>query len=265
MLLIAFALWIALVAQRRPALIPYAGPALLLALFVRPTNIVPLACFTAFVWLRYRSQFLRFVIWSAPVAIGFCAASFVSYGTIFAPYAFAKRVNAPGLSVHPQVLEAFVGNMLSPGRGLLVFTPVFVFCLNSILGPSKDKQTRDLTWLAAAIIGLHWILISLYEDWWGGHCFGPRYFSDLTPLFIFLLIPAVALLFRPRHQVGTSVFVTLAVISFFIHARGATAWPTMEWNDKPSNIREDSARVWRWSDLQFLRGLPEPIAPRVTQ
>jgi hypothetical protein len=263
MLLIALAVWVALVARRRPHVIAFAGVPLMLAMFVRPTNVVPLTCFAAFVWLRYRSQFVRFIAWSAPVAVVFLTASFVTYGTILAPYAFARRTNSYGLSIHPEFLEALVGNLISPGRGLLIFTPLFLLCVPGIWGRSaKVYETNPLEWLGIAIIGFHWLLISLYEDWWGGHCFGSRYFSDLTPLFIFLLFPAIALLFRPGHRAVTSAFLVLAAISFFIHFRGATSWATMEWNSIPSNIRSDPGRIWQWRDLQFLRGLPEPIASR---
>ncbi|HYP09088.1 MAG TPA: hypothetical protein VER03_22875 [Bryobacteraceae bacterium] len=270
MLLIGIAVWLALVARRRPEVVQYIGAPLMLALFVRPTNIVPLAGFTVFVWICFRRSFVRFALWAAPIAIGFCLASDVTYGTILAPYAFAKRVNAPGLGVHPEMWAAFTGNMISPARGLLVFTPIVLLCLYGLFRRASDPYERALKALMIAIIGGHWLLITLYEDWWGGHSFGPRYFSDLTPVFVYLLTPSIALLFRRSQGKHTVAFVALAAISFFIHLRGATAWATMEWNMSPS-IRDYPGRIWDWRDLQFLRGLgdspgsPEPAPARVAE
>lgn len=264
MLLIGIAIWLAVVARRRPGVAQYIGAPLMLALFVRPTNFIPLAFFTVFVGMYFRRYVVRYILWSVPVAVGFCLASFVTYGTILAPYAFAKRANAPGLAIHPEMLDAFVGNMLSPARGLIIFTPVFLFCLYAIVRRVADPYERALKLLMVAIIAGHWLLISLYEDWWGGHSFGPRYFSDLTPIFVFLLAPSIAVLCRPPHIRHTAAFLVLAGASFFIHYRGATVWATMEWNMTP-NIREHPQRIWQWNDLQFLRGLgakaslPEPV------
>ena len=47
-------------------------------------------------------------------------------------------------------------------------------------------------WFPAAILPAHWLLISSYEDWAGGHSYGRRCFSDLRPIFVYFLIPVVA-------------------------------------------------------------------------
>ena len=111
--------------------------------------------------------------------------------------------------------------------------------------------------LACIIISL-WIVISSYYEWWGGHSYGPRYFSDMIPFLIYFLIAAFADMaaFSGIKKICIwGSFLLLFSVSFLIHYRGATSLDVYSWNSKPIDINEQPQRVWDWNDLQFMRGI----------
>lgn len=226
-----------------------AGAVFALAFYVRPTNAVPLAF--AALWSAWsgRQQALRFAAGALPVAAVFTFLSLSTYGTWLAPYFFVQRAATASLAIHPRLGEALLGNLLSPARGLFVFSPVFVFSIYGIWRWVRDKETRRTgAWLAAVTL-THYLLISSYEDWFGGHSYGPRYFSDLSSLLTLALVPAWQTLRKPARL----VFCAALAVSVFVHARGAWCWPCVEWNSHPVPVERSQHRLWDWSDLPFLR------------
>jgi hypothetical protein len=89
---------------------------------------------------------------------------------------------------------ALAGNLVSPARGLLIFCPLVVL---SVAGVVVRWRAGELTafWKALAVLPvLHWIVISAFKHWWGGDSYGPRFFTDLVPVFVVLALPAVEVL-----------------------------------------------------------------------
>ena len=85
------------------------------------------------------------------------------------------------------LLEGAMGTLVSPNRGLFVFTPwVAVALAATPLVARRLASCRLITWLLLALVP-YLLLLSKYAVWWGGHCFGPRYWTDVIPLFAILL------------------------------------------------------------------------------
>lgn len=249
---LAAALWLLSAARRKPALAAWAGLPLMAAFWVRPTNIVSLGLFGLYVLVFYRRQALPLAAAMLPVALLFGAITFSIYDSPLAPYANAGRA-AGQLKLHPEFWLAIAGNLWSPARGLFIYMP-FVLLI-PFFAPDAALGTTRL-WLhrtAMAVVPLHTVLISSYLDWWGGHCFGPRYFTDLCPLFIFLAIP-VAGRIDARRQLLAAAALILVAFGVFVHWRGAHARAVLDWNTSPVEIRQAQWRIWDWSDLPFLRG-----------
>jgi hypothetical protein len=257
MLLLAAALLLVLRAERTPGLICLAGIPLVVAFFVRPTNVIPLVVFTVFVWCYYRKRFVSYLLCAAPVAAPFLAHSYVVYGTMFAPYASIDRLNIAWLAFHDAIGEAMCGNLISPARGLFVYVPLFLLSVYGMAIRPRRSAERINPFLVAVIM-LHWVLISLFDVWWGGHCYGPRYFSDMAPFLVYFLIPVLdfaGLLAAARRFVLPVTFAVLMAVSFWIHLQGATEWACYEWNTVPTDVDASSTRVWDWGDPPFLRGV----------
>ena len=158
--------------------------------------------------------------------------------------------------------EAAVGTLWSPGRGLFVFSPILLLSVYGAwltLGRRGDLLSHAL----AAIVVLHWIAVSSFPIWWGGHSFGYRLLSDMVPYLTYFLIPVIArigALPRARRAAWGTVFCCLVAVSFFINLRGATARAVYRWNADPVDVDVRPARVWDWRDPPFLRDLWTPVS-----
>jgi hypothetical protein len=245
MLLLPAGLWAAL--RARWAL---AGAIFTLAFFVRPTNVVALVF--AAVWACYvgRRHLLRFAAGAAPVAAVFVAVNFATYGIPLAPFFFIKRVANGSLGFHPRLGEALLGNLISPARGLFVFSPILLFSIHGLRLWARRDETRLLALFIAAVSLGHYLLMSTYDDWFAGHSFGPRYMSDLCSLLALALLPAVSSL----RRLTAPLFMLAFAFSLFVHSQGAVCWPCIQWNTVPTNIGLSQHRLWDWTDPPFLRG-----------
>ncbi len=228
-----------------------AGSVLLLAFFVRPTNVIPLAFAGVWALTQGRRAVVRFALGALPVMLVFVSINAATYGTILAPFFFPARANTASLALHARFGEALLGNLISPSRGLFVYTPIALFSLYGVWLWIRDTKRRVLGVYLAAVFITHYLLMSSYEDWFGGHSYGPRYFSDLSSLFALALLPVRG---RIRWVAGLAL-----AVSLFMHAQGAWCWPCVDWNSRPVNIRYSQWRLWDWSDPPFLRNFRAPI------
>lgn len=246
MLLLSIIVYLLLGADTNPALAAWAGLPVALSYTVRPTDILFVLVFTAYVAVRHRQQLLRYVLLAAPVALVFFAYNFSAYHVFLPPY---YRSPLAVLAYPGSFVEALAGNLVSPGRGLLVFTPVFVLSLWSM---ARGKWNTPLApWLTMLVV-LHWVTVSGYVPyWWAGHAYGPRFFTDLTPVLALFLIPYFAE--WERAVAAKVVLVGLALVGIAIHMEAGMRWDVFRWNSTPVDVNRQ--RIWDWRDLQFLRGL----------
>jgi hypothetical protein len=122
MLLITVAVFLLLEADRRPWLAAAAGIPVALSFTCRPTNALFVLVVTAYVFIRQRHHFARYLACAAPIAAMFFAYNWATYETLLSPY-YTQR---PGFNV-TAFITAAAANLVSPCRGLFVFTPVALF------------------------------------------------------------------------------------------------------------------------------------------
>jgi hypothetical protein len=268
MLMLSLALYILLMARRqdRPALVQFAALPLAFAYLVRPTNSISIAIISLYVLIEYRGYFIAYMAWAATVAIPFFAFNLSVYDDILSPYYRLSPYYQPDRISLDRFFEALAGNLIAPSRGLLVYTPVFLFSIYGIFLKFWEKRAIRLDYYLVAIIVFHWVSISLFPLWWGGHAFGPRYMSDIIPYLMYFLIAAVAIFTGRQLDPGkpfqaanrwamAGIFCAFVAAGFFIHYRGANDFDVIEWNVDPANVDQAPGRVWELDDIQFLRGL----------
>ncbi|MHB1390778.1 MAG: hypothetical protein ACYCXF_06015 [Thermoleophilia bacterium] len=252
MLMLALTLYLLLLARDRPSLARFAGIPLAFSYVTRPTNSISVLLLSFYIFWQFRKYFPGFLLGAMTVAVPFLLFSLKVYGAILPPYYDTHKLGFGNLPV------ALAGNLISPARGLLIFSPVIVFSVVGLVVKIRRRQFDLLDGCLVAIILLHWLSISSFEaEWWAGHSFGPRLFSDMTPYLVYFMIPAVTMItgmrFRPRVAVSV-IFAVLVCFSFFVHLRGATSIPVQTWNNQPE-VFHHQERIWDWRDLSFLRGL----------
>lgn len=140
------------------------------------------------------------------------------------------------------------GLLLSPSRGLLVFSPIVLVVLAARAAP-RDRSI--LRWSAGAAAA-QFLLYASYSVWWGGHTYGPRYLLDLLPA----LLPAAAIgtarLATARLPARMLAALALAW-SIATGATGAFCYPHDQWNTDPVSVDRAHERLWEVRDSQILR------------
>ncbi|HXT22644.1 MAG TPA: hypothetical protein VN923_17985, partial [Thermoanaerobaculia bacterium] len=165
----------------------------------------------------------------------------------------------PDLHLAPFALGAWAravyALLLSPNRGLLVVSPVFIVSLaGAALGIARSDGWKRRFYVTATLVCAALLaLVAATDRWWDGGGFGPRALAETFPLLALLLLPAVQwLLGAPSWSriAGSGLLVVTLLASGFTAWRGATAPGTREWNVEPP---ASPARAWDWSDVQALR------------
>ena len=99
------------------------------------------------------------------------------------------------------------------------------------------------------------IILSKYSVWWGGHCFGPRYWTDVIPLFAILFAYGLDWMLA-RSRVLVAISAMTVIFSIAVQIIGAFCYPS-SWNFQPRNVDLHHERLWDWRDTELSRSLIE--------
>lgn len=212
---------------------------------IRPTGIVLLFLFLVYLFYKRSKFFFLACFWALIPLLMFFFVSNTLYGSWLPSYYEIQRVG-----IHPHFFEALIGNLISPSRGLLVYSPLFLLSLLYFMIALLDKRITQFDILLFLMLISQYIIFSAFPAWWSGHSYGQRYLSSMTPIFIYFLLPYFT---RSHKGITTSIVSILITVSFIIHVRGAVVWGTWLWNVNPSNIDVSTERLWDWRDPAFLR------------
>jgi hypothetical protein len=133
--------------------------------------------------------------------------------------------------------ESFVGMWLSPSKGILIYSPIFIFSLIGIYqGFKKNSLIRVSFW----IILLHTLVLSKWKHWYGGFGFGYRMVSDIIPFFI---IPIWYLLNEYYERIKKHLIPVL-LISIAIQTSGLAFFDSIWHNAYDTGFKNTR---WLWS------------------
>ena len=150
-----------------------------------------------------------------------------------------------------------MGTLFSPNRGLFIFTPWVAAALAATpLIARRLASCRLITWLLLALVP-YLLLLSKYAVWWGGHCFGPRYWTDVIPLFAILLAFGLDWAMA-RSRALMALFIGTIILAIAIQVIGACYYPS-NWNLEPFNVDLHHERLWDWRDTELSRCLGEGL------
>jgi MFS family permease len=243
--------WLRPVPEIRTRELILGGLGLALAGAARP-QVSPLVAILL-VWLATRAGWRRTLV--PGVIVGIAAGV-----TIATNYAWFGHVlgAAPRLeSIHPEThgvpgtisrtpWVGALGLLISPSRGLLVFSPFVLVALAARRAPAE----LGLRWLTAGV-AVQFAVYASYTVWWGGHTYGPRYTMDL----IAPMAPMIALGFvRALTLVWTRIGVVILVLwSMLVAGAGAFIYPNDAWNTSPAEVDRFHHRLWEVRDSQIPR------------
>lgn len=121
--------------------------------------------------------------------------------------------------------EALLAFAISPGRGLLWFSPILLLALPA--WPKLARRRMDLAIFVALLFVLRVGLVSLRSDWFGGWTPGPRYLLPLVP-FLALPLADVVVAMR-RAPARRRVAFGLAIAGVVATSAMVAAHSSVEW------------------------------------
>jgi hypothetical protein len=146
---------------------------------------------------------------------------------------------------------AIPGMLLSPARGLLIFSPVFIF---SIIYMIRDVFVKNGKVFYRYLVGgfvLTLICYSFWERWSGGFCFGYRYLSEFIPILTIFLAESWDR-YIARRRYSLSAFFVLTAFSVYVNFLGAFIYPS-GFECEPDNIDFHPERLWYFHDTEITR------------
>jgi hypothetical protein len=209
----------------------------------------------------------RGLVWFLPIpilgAIALFAYNLYFFGTITGGLAALEEL-------HPQVhgmsgtwsgglVDGALGTLFSPNRGLFVFSPWVALGLLGAAVPAIARRVashRLICWLLWALLP-YLIIYSKYAVWWGGHCFGPRYWTDVIPLFAILFAFALDWMLDRSRALVALAWSTI-IWSIAVQSIGAFCYPST-WNLTPANVDLHHERLWDWRDSELSRCVIEEL------
>ena len=246
---------------RRAALL--AGASFALAFAIRPVNAIALGLMLLAIAWRMRQCIWTYVVGAAAVLLPWMAVTHAFYGVYIQPYDSASR-----LTITNTFLEALAANLVSPARGILIFSPVVALAGWGAILVIRQRSAGPIELVSIVILPLYLIVVSMFPEWWAGSSYGPRFMSESLPFLLILSLPAIDRLREwsadpikrksPSFTVAVVLVLLLVMASIVINGEGGMLRATTCWNAKegsPLNIDNRPSRVWSWSDAQFDYGL----------
>jgi hypothetical protein len=154
-------------------------------------------------------------------------------------------------------VEGLLGTLVSPNRGLLVYSPWIAIALATLVVPAVRRRIQTHSLVGILLIALipYLIILSKYAVWWGGHCFGPRYWTDVVPLFAIVFAFGLDWI-RKKSRALLAVAGLAVIVSIALQVVGAFCYPS-SWNLDPQNVDLHPERLWDWRDTEISRCLME--------
>lgn len=224
------ALCLSLAAASRPAAIPMCG-ALFVYLLIRARgqggSLIAIACIPASALAFYNAAFFGAPWHFGPAGVG---------GRFF-----------------EALPESLLGLLVSPARGLFVFTPLALVAAWGLIAQGRRPLARGL--MAAAAV--HFAFVAVWNEWHGGESFGPRLLTDLLPALFFFLPEGLAALPKTGALLG--------LVSLAVQLLGGWTYD-YRWERLHQRGQEFDAALWSWADspLAFavregvvIQGVPE--------
>jgi len=173
----------------------------------------------------------------------------------------AASVPAHGVTgtISTEPWRGAIGLLLSPSRGLLVFSPIVLVPLLALPIVWRQRSDAGERWWTAAALA-QYVCYSCYSMWWGGHSYGPRYLVDtLVPLTPAAAVGIAWVAARRWRQVVAVVALAWSIV---VAGTGAFCYPNDQWNTDPVDVDTNHDRLWDWRDPQILRCWQRGLSPQ---
>ncbi|TMD02618.1 MAG: glycosyltransferase family 39 protein [Chloroflexi bacterium] len=166
------------------------GGALGGAVLVRTQSVIVVPALAAYVLWTARPAGPRRVLgaaaaWGLPLAAGMATVGWYNWVRFANPFNDGHG-DDPNTSFHTPLLEGLSGLLASPGKSLLLFSPVLLLAILGI--PRFTRRHRALAITSLAIVAVNLLLNAKVTNWTGDDAWGPRF---MVPVLALMLLPVL--------------------------------------------------------------------------
>ncbi|HUS93733.1 MAG TPA: hypothetical protein VMZ24_00995 [Patescibacteria group bacterium] len=229
----------------------YLGLILFASFLSRPSTVYFILVVLLYLAIKKKGFLVRTGTVSLILLITFLVFSRISYGSWLPPYYSAGNwLNPSGY------LQALYGVLLSPSRGIIVYSPYLLLVAGGMGLYALRGQQHLLFWLCALWVGFQILSVSATRMWWGGYSFGPRLLTDAIPALVLMtavlwqdLAPRLS---KRQQRSVIVVYFSLGLIAIMINSYvGLFNIKTPLWNAYP-DIDQYTDYLFDWEYPQFL-------------
>jgi hypothetical protein len=228
---------------------------------IRPTGLLFLAASGVYVVSTYRKETLFFLL--GTLSFLFNSAWNIYYfgwsprSLVMGGYSSLFQHSGTYTWTLGYFNTAFWGYLISPSRGLLLFSPVLLFSIPGWYQVYKRRTQTDerlLILLGIACLVL-FVQYCFYVPWWGAITYGSRFLVDFLPVLCYPIAYVLAHFLQRTDQnpkrvsVLVAAFLTLTVYSTGVQIVGAFSDRHI-WDTSPYFSTD---RLWDWQDNQISR------------
>ena len=110
-------------------------------------------------------------------------------------------------------LDGILGQLFSPGRGLLLYCPILILSIWGFFPFFRRFKAEAV--LALSIILIHLLLYGKWFMWHGGYAWGPRFMVPTLPFWAIFLAPLAKKAFRGEATTG-NLILRVAYLALFV-------------------------------------------------
>ena len=127
---------------------------------------------------------------------------------------YASQLFGSWLSPFP---ISFIGVWFSPSKGILTYSPVFLFSfVGFYVAMKKGFKEHFQYFIYFLIVIIHTLVISFWKHWYGGYSFGYRMSSDIIPYLVLLMVPYLkSSWYDKKHFLFSFLFVFSILVQVF--------------------------------------------------
>lgn len=174
-------------------------------------------------------------------------------GHIAGAYALGK----PPESFFQLGLSGIAGLLISPARGLLIFTPFLIFIPLGLRERLRNPESKNLALMLTFAVVMQLLLYSQL-DWRAGVSWGPRWFTDMLPILVWMVAPAPLIL----RRLGRRLFIATIIASISVQIIGAFWYTGISDERIFAGNPASMSNAWNARNIPFLVELKHPRARR---
>jgi hypothetical protein len=179
----------------------------------RLTNGLFLALYLGYVLLFAREALVKVILYAGLGLAPLVAYSLGTSKVLFSTGSYTGQYGNLAQMVG-RLWRGLPGVLISPGRGLFVYTPVFIFSIAGVFWhKGQEMWVFLLSFVGLVLSAATWFM------WWGGGGYSYRIIVDIVPFLCVLLVPVWK---RWRgHLLFRGAFVLAALLSCYVQVIGA--------------------------------------------